>query len=70
MKPRTAKKIKHLMIEKEISGAEIARRACVVRQAIYHVIAGNRKSPHLRRAIAEALGVNIHNLWPDEKNLH
>jgi lambda repressor-like predicted transcriptional regulator len=64
MTTRTAKKIKHLMIEKGISGAEIARRAGVVRQAIYNVVAGSRKSPQLREAIAEALGVSTDSLWP------
>lgn len=64
METQTAKKIKHLMIEKEVSGAEIGRRVGVTRQAVYHVIAGIRVSPHLRQAIAEALGVRIESLWP------
>jgi len=49
-------KIKIRMLEKGISGADIARRQGVHRTAIYHVIAGRSKSRNLRAAIEHALG--------------
>jgi lambda repressor-like predicted transcriptional regulator len=65
MMKTTAKKIKHLMIEKEVTGASIARKNRVTRTAVYHVISGKSRSPLLRSAIAKALGVQVSELWPD-----
>jgi len=53
-----------LMLEKEVSGASIARKAEVDRSAVAHVIAGRVKSPRLRKAIADALGTQVDDLWP------
>lgn len=64
----TAKKIKILMVEKEVSGAEIARSLGFTRTAVYHVIAGKRKSPRIRTAIASALDVPVEDLWPGESH--
>lgn len=63
---RTVKKIKIVMIEKEITGAEIARRAGVDRSSIHHVITGKCRSERLRQVIAEALGVTVDELWPEK----
>lgn len=63
----TAKIIKKLMIDCGISGAAIARALRCDRTNIYHVIEGRSKSKKVRKAIAEALGVHISELWPDEK---
>lgn len=64
----TAKKIKILMIEKNISGAGIARMAHVDRTAIYHVMTGRSKSPTLRQLIAKEVGVSVEDLWPGESH--
>jgi transcriptional regulator with XRE-family HTH domain len=53
------------MLEKGISGAEIARRCGVTRGAIWHVIEGRRKSKTLRRAIEKALGEKF---WNNKNN--
>lgn len=63
---RTVKKIKIVMIEKEVTGAEIARRAGVDRSSIHHVITGKCRSARLRQAIAEALEVTVDELWPEK----
>jgi transcriptional regulator with XRE-family HTH domain len=60
------KKIKKLIIDREVSGAEIARKINVDRSMISLTITGQRKSLRVRRAIADALGVAITELWPDE----
>ena len=67
MNKATAKKIKKLMIDREVSGAQIARLVGCNRQNIYHVIEGRSKPSRIRRAIAEVLGVNVSDLWPDER---
>lgn len=59
----TAKKIKLLIVEKEIPGAAIARDLGVDRTAVYHVISGKSKSPRIRVAIANALNVPVEDLW-------
>jgi lambda repressor-like predicted transcriptional regulator len=61
-------KIRIRMLEKGVSGADIARTMHVDRTAVYHVIAGRSKSPRLRKAIARALGVRVPNLWPNSGN--
>ncbi|HEY3309879.1 MAG TPA: helix-turn-helix transcriptional regulator [Desulfuromonadaceae bacterium] len=63
----TAKKIKMLLIEKEIPGAEIARSIGVDRTAVYHVISGKSKSPRIRKAIAATFNLPIEDLWPTSK---
>jgi len=55
------------MIDKDVTGAEIARKVGCTRQNVYHVITGRQVSPHIRRAIAESLGVQVVDLWPDAK---
>lgn len=54
-----------MMIEKEVTGADIARRAGVDRSSIHHVITGKTKSPRLRQFIADVLGVRVADLWPE-----
>lgn len=63
----TKKTIKKLMIDKDVKGAEIARTVGCTRQNVYHVIKGRQATPKIRQAIAEALGVRVSDLWPDEK---
>jgi len=61
------KTIWHEMIERDISGAEIARRAGVDRTAIYKTMDGKIKSKKLRKAIADAIGMKVTALWPERK---
>ena len=60
----TAKKIKKLLVDADVSQSDIARMAGVDRSAINHVIAGRGKSSRLRLFVAKALGVPIEELWP------
>jgi hypothetical protein len=62
-KMTTAKEIKIALIKRDITGAEIARRHSVTKEAVYHTIAGRRKSPYLRQAIADELNIPYKKLW-------
>ena len=53
------------MIAKDVTGAAIARKLSVDRSAINKAIKGEIKSFRLRKAIAEAIGMNISDLWPE-----
>lgn len=61
------KTIQKLMIDKDVTGAAIARKVGCTRQNVYHVIRGRQATPTIRQAIAEALGVRVSDLWPDQK---
>jgi transcriptional regulator with XRE-family HTH domain len=56
-------KIKVLMLQAGISAAEIGRRLGTTRQAVTGVINGQWKSPRVRKAISETLGVPHTDLW-------
>jgi|GEM_PF-3525401 len=62
------KRIRIEMIKKDITGAEIARNAGVHRTAIYKVIDGSSKSGSLRKAIADALGMGVEELWEKDSS--
>ncbi|GJQ47599.1 MAG: XRE family transcriptional regulator [Candidatus Jettenia sp.] len=63
----TKQKIKIEFIKKDVSGAEIGRRMGVSRVAVYQVISGKTKSKRLRKAIADAIGMEVSDLWPNNK---
>lgn len=63
-------KVKIELIKKGIPAAGIARQMGVSRQAIYQTVDGIIKSRRLRKAIAEAIGVKIEDLWPSNGNGH
>ncbi len=67
MKSETEKKIRKAMIDKDVTGAEIARRVGVCRSAIQKTITGDVKAHRLRKAIAKAIGIRLTDLWPDSK---
>jgi predicted transcriptional regulator len=57
-------KIKIEFLKKGVTGAEIARRMGVTRQAIYHHIEGRRKGKRLRKAICDATGLPM-SIWEE-----
>lgn len=59
------KKIKIMMIEKELTGQYLATRIGVSRQAISQIINGVRKSAWIRKAIEDILETPI---WSDTHN--
>ncbi len=62
------KKIRMKMILNDVSGAEIARNLGVDRSAVSKTIKGKIKSYRLRKAIADAIGCKVTELWPDDIN--
>ena len=54
---------RHLLLDAGISGADIARRLGITRQAVADVISGRRSNPRIRKAIADACGVTVESLW-------
>ena len=66
METSTRKKIRMAMVEKDINGPKIALRVGVSRSAINKTMNGKRKSLKLRKAIANALDLNMADLWPEE----
>ena len=63
-------KIKIELIKKGIPAAEIGRRLGITRNAIWLTIHGKTKKLRNRKAIAEAIGVTVEDLWPKNGNGH
>ena len=61
----TKQKIKIELIKYGINGAQIGRKVGVSRDAIAKTIKGEIRSRRLRKAIAEAIGVEVEDLWPN-----
>jgi len=55
------------MWKKGLSAAEIGRRCKRHRVTIHQTIRGITKSRYCRQAIADALGCQVSDLWPDER---
>lgn len=62
---RNSLKIKILMMQKGVSGSQIAEKAGVHRTAVYHVISGRAKSQRLQKLIAQELEWPFDALWAD-----
>jgi len=63
-KPR---QIRALIVLKGTNCAEIGRRVGVSRQAIHATIDGIIKSYRLRKAIADALDLEVKDIWPEDR---
>jgi Ner family transcriptional regulator len=63
----TPYRLKQKLKKHGISQFDIARQLGLTRQAVNHVVLGRRKSQRVRKAIAEALGLQISDIWPDKK---
>lgn len=62
------RKIKSLMVLKNITVTEIALKAGVSRTWVSLVIHKNKPSKRVRKAIADALGMKVEDLWPGKNN--
>ena len=60
--------IKIRLLKKGISQADIARQQGVVRSYVTHVMAGRRKNARIRQAIADAIGMKVHDIWSNGNN--
>lgn len=66
----TRKKVRMAFIEKGICGAEIARKLGITRFAISKTLTGEIKAYRIRKAIADAIGAEVGDLWPTKGNGH
>jgi len=62
MKP---KDIRHLLLDADITQAELARELKVSQEAVYQIIEGNYTSHRIRQHIARRLDIDIKRIWPD-----
>lgn len=62
-------RINYLLRKKDFSGAQVGRLVGVSRSAVSRVIAGQRKSPYIRKAIADLIGKEVNALWPISKTI-
>jgi sugar (pentulose or hexulose) kinase len=61
------KALKIAMIEKDITYADVARQLGNVKPGTVKVVAnGFAKTPRIRKALADAVGKTIEELWPKE----
>lgn len=56
--------IKILLLRKQITQAEIARRLDIKPSTVCNVIKGTATSARVKRAIAKVLELKIEDLWP------
>lgn len=61
-------KIKILLLQRGVTQVSIAKQAGVSPVAVSNVIGGQRVMPWLRALVAEACGVPVEELWPEEAN--
>ncbi|RJQ21984.1 MAG: hypothetical protein C4560_02885 [Nitrospiraceae bacterium] len=66
-KNKQFKKIKKLMIDKDVKPSMIADKAGVTRGAITRLLKGDLESERLKQVIAKMLGKKVEDLWPKGK---
>ncbi len=57
------------MVERGITNVSIAKKLNVKRSTVAVVANGHQKSERIQKAIAEALGSTIEELWPEEPDV-
>ena len=61
------KEIKILLLRHDVKQADIARKLKVSKTAIHNVIKGISESKRIKKAIADALGVSVTDLWNNHR---
>lgn len=64
----STRQIKALLILNDISSASIARKMHVTPTWVSLVLTGRKKSKRIRKAIADAVGKTVDELWPNGGN--
>lgn len=62
------RKVKSLMMLKGLRSKDIAKDLGVTETWVSLVLNGRRRSPRVRQAFADALGMNVEELWPNGNN--
>ena len=63
-----ALEIKYRLARKGIKQMDIAKNIGVSRATISYVVNGHSPSARIREAVAEALGLPVGDIWPDDDN--
>jgi len=66
-KKEAGNRVKALMVQAGIKQVEIAAGEHVSTALVSGVVAGKKRSIRIRKAIAEALGMKVSDLWPNGK---
>ncbi len=66
-KKMTPKEIKILLLRHDIKQAQIAKKLKVSRAAVSLVIKGTAESRRIKQAIAQALNMEVKDLWDDDE---
>jgi transcriptional regulator with XRE-family HTH domain len=61
------KKIKKLLIDRDITQTELARRLGIPLTGVNQVISGKRKTKHIQEGIARLLGIKASRLFREQK---
>ena len=61
--------IRAAMLAKNISVTSIAKKLGIAVPNISQVIHGDKKTPRIRKAIADAVGIPISELWPESESV-
>ncbi len=64
----TPKEIKILLLEHDVKQVQIAKKLGTSRAAISLVIKGVAESRRIKTAIAQAVGMKMKDLWPNNDN--
>lgn len=63
----TPLEIRIALLGKGLTQAGLARDLGITKSAVSHVLAGRRRTPQIRRAIADALGMSYLQVWGEEE---
>lgn len=64
----STRQIKALMVLRGVKSKDIAHETGVTETWVSLVLNGRRKSPRIRKAIANAVGIPVEDLWPNGNN--
>jgi len=59
--------IKKSLAAKKVTQTDIAKMLGVTPVAVHHVVSGKRRTPRIRLALSMATGVQVSELWPENK---
>jgi len=64
-----AKKIKKILIDRDITARYIATAIGESERMVYYVLRSERKNPRIRQKIADFLNIDIESIFPSKKTV-
>ena len=59
--------IRSLMVRQGVTNVEVAKEANVSREYVYFVMTGQRTGYRIRRVLAEMIGLDVTDIWPEQR---